>query len=305
MRLASIDIGSNAIRLLIKNVFAFDGIVQYQKESLIRVPLRLGREAFNDGRISAEKHDKIMKTMGGFKSLMEVYGIENYRAVATSALRNAENGQQIVGQVLNETGISIQVIDGHEEAKILYSMDISHQIDPEKACIYMDVGGGSTDISLFANDAFQRSESFPIGTIRLLNDLVTQEDWQGLKSWLQTVKKEHGEMYAIGSGGNINKLIKMYGKTKKKKKRIGYKDIMEAYEALKQHTYEERIRLMQLKPDRADVILPACEIFRNAMAWAGIKRIYVPTIGLADGLIKQLYEEQYAREEVIETRYFT
>lgn len=302
MRLASIDIGSNAIRLLIKNVFPFDGIVQYQKESLIRVPLRLGREAFTDGKISTEKHDKIMKTMQGFESLMDAYGVEDYRACATSALRTAENGNQIVDKIKNETGIAIDVIDGKEEAKILYSMDMSHQIDPEKACIYMDVGGGSTDISLFANDSFQKSESFSIGTIRLLNDLVTKDDWKGLKSWLESVKKEFGDMYAIGSGGNINKLIKMYGK--KKKKRIGYKDIMEAYEELKQHTYEERVRLMQLKPDRADVILPACEIFRHAMAWAGIKRIFVPTIGLADGLIKQLYEEQYADEKTIETRYY-
>ena len=301
MRLASIDIGSNAIRLLIKNVFPFNGTVQYQKETLIRVPLRLGREAFNEKVISEQKRGKLMKAMEGYRTMMEVYDVADYRACATSALRYAENGQEIVQQIRDQAGIDLRIISGQEEAQILYSMDISRQLDPDKPCLYIDVGGGSTEVSLFAQNQFQQSESFPIGTIRLLSDLVDHQEWDELKQWLKGVRETYGNLYAIGSGGNINKLVKMYGK--KKKKRLSYSKVLEAHDELNRHTYEERIRLMELKPDRADVILPAAEIFKNIMAWSGIKKIYVPTIGLTDGLIKHLYEQTYAEHAFREARY--
>lgn len=294
MRLASIDIGSNAIRLLVNNVFSYNGSVQYQKETLIRVPLRLGREAFNDKVISDEKRTKLMKAMEGYRSMMEVFDVDNYQACATSALRDAANGEEIVNSIRQQSGIAIQIISGQQEAQILYAMDISRQLDPDKPCLYIDVGGGSTEISLFAENHFQESQSFPIGTIRLLSNLVDKEEWNSLKQWLKGIRDRYGDLYAIGSGGNINKLVKMYGK--KKKKRMSYSNIMEAYEELNKYTYEERIRLLELKPDRADVILPAANVFKNVMAWAGIKKVYVPTIGLADGLIKQLYEQQHARD---------
>lgn len=303
MRLASIDIGSNAIRLLIKNIIPFEGSVQYQKESLIRVPIRLGREAFTDGEISPEKHRKVLKTMEGFRLMMDVYDVENFSACATSALRNASNGPEIVEEIRQKTGIEISIISGQEEAQILYSMDISNQIDPENPCLYIDVGGGSTEISLFANNTFQKSASFPIGTIRLLNDLVTQESWDQLEDWLKSVKQEYGKLYAIGSGGNINKLIKLYGK--KKKQRISYSELTDGLEDLQKHTYEERLRLLELKPDRADVILPASKIFRNVMVWGSIKKVYVPTIGLADGLIKQLYEQYQTDDDKALSHYYT
>lgn len=301
MRLASIDIGSNAIRLLVKNVFPYDGSVQYQKETLIRVPLRLGREAFIDRVISEEKRGKLLKAMEGYRSMMEVFDVENYQACATSALRDARNGEEIVQSISQQCGIDTQIISGKEEAQILYSMDISRELDPDKPCLYIDVGGGSTEISLFADNRFQESQSFPIGTIRLLSDLVDQQEWDELRQWLKGVRDKYGSLYAIGSGGNVNKLVKMYGK--KKKKRMSYSNILEAHEELNKHTYEERIRLMELKPDRADVILPAAAIFKNIMAWAGIKKIYVPTIGLADGLIKQLYEHQYAEHPFTQHQY--
>lgn len=301
MRLASIDIGSNAIRLLIKNVFPYNGTVQYQKESLIRVPLRLGREAFNERIISEEKRGKLLKAMEGYRTMMEVFDVENYQACATSALRDAVNGEEIVKSIRDDCGIDIRIIGGQEEAQVLYSMDISRQLDPDKPCIYIDVGGGSTELSLFANNQFQESQSFPIGTIRLLSDLVEDQDWEGLQEWLKAVRTSYGSLYAIGSGGNINKLVKMYGK--KKKKQMSYSKMLEAYDELNKHTYEERIRLMELKPDRADVILPAAEIFQNIMAWGGIKKVYVPTIGLADGLIKQLYEQEYAHHSFKESQF--
>lgn len=301
MRLASIDVGSNAIRLLIKNVFPFNGTIQYQKETLIRVPLRLGREAFNDGVISQEKRDKLLKAMEGYSTMMDVYDVEDYRACATSALRHAENGSKIVQRIRDESGIDIELITGQEEAQILYTMDISRQLDPHKPCLYIDVGGGSTEVTLFAKNQFQESRSFQIGTIRLLSNLVEEREWEDLQAWLKGIYKQYGNIYAIGSGGNINKLVKMYGK--KKKQRMSYSKILEAYDELSRHTYEERIRLMELKPDRADVIMPAAEIFKNIMGWGGIKKIYVPTIGLADGLIKQLYEQTYADHAFSEARY--
>ncbi len=301
MRLASIDIGSNAIRLLIKNVFPFNGTIQYQKETLIRVPLRLGREAFNDRVISPEKRDKLLKAMEGYRTMMDVYDVENYRACATSAIRHAENGAEIVQSIREHSGIDIEIITGQEEAQILYSMDISRQLDPDKPCLYIDVGGGSTELTLFAQNQFQESRSFSIGTIRLLSDLVKPQEWDGLKAWMQEIHSQYGNMYAIGSGGNINKLVKMYGK--KKKQRMSYSKILEAYDELNRHTYEERIRLMGLKPDRADVILPAAQIFKNIMEWSGIKKVYVPTIGLADGLITHLYEQNYAEHAFNQSRY--
>lgn len=301
MRLASIDVGSNAIRLLIKNVFPFNGTIQYQKETLIRVPLRLGREAFNDGVISQEKRGKLLKAMEGYRTMMEVYDVENYRACATSALRHAENGSEIVDRIREDSGINIEIISGQEEAQILYSMDISRQLDPDMPCLYIDVGGGSTEVTLFAKNQFQESRSFQIGTIRLLSDLVKPEEWDALKEWLQGIYQQYGKIYAIGSGGNINKLVKMYGK--KKKQRMSYSKILEAYDELSRHTYEERVRLMELKPDRADVILPAARIFKNIMGWTSIKKIYVPTIGLADGLITHLYEQNYAEHAFSEARY--
>lgn len=301
MRLAAIDIGSNAIRLLIKNVLPFNGTVQYQKESLIRVPLRLGREAFNDKVISEQKRIKLLKAMEGYRTMMEVYDVEDYRACATSALRYAENGGDIVQQIREEAGVDIRIISGQEEAQILYAMDISRQLDPEKPCLYIDVGGGSTEVSLFARNQFQESQSFPIGTIRLLSDLVEHQEWDELKQWLKSLRQKYGNLYAIGSGGNINKLVKMYGKHKKK--RMSYTRILEAHDELNRHSYEERVRLMGLKPDRADVILPAAEIFKNIMGWGSVKKIYVPTIGLADGLIKQVYEQSYAEHHFRESRY--
>lgn len=296
MRLAAIDIGSNAVRLLFKNVFTHNNTIQYQKEALIRVPIRLGKDAFVNGKISEEKREKLLKTLQSFKSLLEVYDAEDYKACATSAFREASNGEAIVEEIRKHTGLSIDIIDGKKEAEILYSLDISRFINPDNPSLYIDVGGGSTEISVFSDNEYVKSSSFKIGTIRMLHNLVPQSEWQQMRDWLFDVKRSYGKLYGIGSGGNINKLIKMYGK--KKKKRLSYDHMLNAYEEIRKYTYEERINLLGLKPDRADVIEPATEIFKNVMNWAGIKHVYVPTIGIADGLIKMQYESDRAFELV-------
>lgn len=294
MRLAAIDLGSNAVRLLFKNVFTHNGTIQYQKEALIRVPIRLGKEAFVDGFISEEKRQKLLKTMDSFTNLLNVYDAEGYRACATSAFREAGNGEAIVEEIRQKTGLSIDIIDGKKEAEILYSLDISRFINPDKPCLYVDVGGGSTEVSVFADNEYVRSSSFKVGTIRMLHNLVPDTEWENMKKWLTEIQNTYGKLYAIGSGGNINKLIKMYGK--KKKKRLSYDHILTAHDEIRKYTFEERVNLLGLKPDRADVIVPATEIFKNIMNWAGIRHIYVPTIGIADGLIKMQYETGREKE---------
>ncbi len=293
MRLAAIDLGSNAVRLLFKNVFTHNNVTHYQKESLIRVPIRLGKEAFVDGVISDAKKDRLLKTIESFTTLLDVYGAEGYMACATAAFREAENGEAIVQELQEKSGLTIDIINGRQEAKILHSLDLSHYLTPDQNCLYIDVGGGSTEISLFVENKFLDSQSFKIGTIRILHDLVQDSEWEAMKKWLTYLRKQYGELYVIGSGGNINKLIKMYGK--KKKKRLNYDHITRAQEELATYKYEERINLLGLKPDRADVILPATEIFKKVMFWGGIKKVYVPTIGIADGLIK-LQREQRKEE---------
>jgi len=289
MRLAAIDLGSNAVRLLFKNVFTHNQVIQYQKESLIRVPLRLGKDAFVEGRISDDKRERLTKALNSFRTLLDVYQAEGYLAYATSAFREAANGEEIVNELQEKNGLNIEVIDGQREAEILHSLDLSKYLTPDETCLYIDVGGGSTEFSLFVENVFVESRSFKIGTIRLLYDLVPYSEWQAIKHWLTDVRNRFGKVYAIGSGGNINKLIKMYGK--KKKKWLNYDHILSANEELATYTYEERINLLGLKPDRADVIYPATEIFRNIMSWGGFKKVHVPTIGIADGLIKIQYEE--------------
>ena len=289
MKFAAIDIGSNAVRLLFANVFKIGGQVIFKKESLIRVPLRLGEESFIDGFISQSKAEKLSKTILAFKNLIEVTEITHYKACATAALREASNGKEVVANIFKETGVQIDIIDGSTEAKAIFANHIAQELDSSKAYLYIDVGGGSTELSLFAKNKLVKSVSFPIGTLKLLNNQIEDEDWAPLKAMSKEIKKEFKEVVGIGTGGNINKLYKLYGDTVAGY--ISHKQLREAYEHLEGFTYAERVTILGLKPDRADVILPAAEIFISVMEWANIDTINVPKMGLADGVVHQMFEE--------------
>ncbi|MDX2002698.1 MAG: exopolyphosphatase [Chitinophagales bacterium] len=294
MKFAAIDIGSNAVRLLFANVFITNGEAVFKKESLIRIPLRLGEEAFLDGFVSQSKIEKLGKTMLAFRNLIEATDVVHYKACATAALREASNGQEVVEKVFAASGVKIEIIEGSQEANIIYANHIAQQLDASKAYLYIDVGGGSTELSFFANNQLVKAISFPIGTLKLLNNQVEESDWQPMKKTVLDFKKTYKSIAGIGTGGNINKLYKLYGDTVQGL--INYKQLREAYEHLEGFTYAERVTILGLKPDRADVILPAAEIFLNIMRWADIDTIFVPKIGLSDGIIHLLYEEHRKKQ---------
>ena len=289
MRFASIDIGSNAVRLLLCNVYeAADGPV-FKKAELIRMPIRLGEDAFRFKRISEEKKEKLAKTMKAFKLLIDVFGVIDYRACATAAMREAENGQELIRYVKQQSGIEIEIIDGKTEAQIIYSNHIAEHLDHDQSYLYIDVGGGSTELTLFADGHIMASQSFNIGTIRLLHDQVSKETWSNFKDWIKEKTKGYSALTAIGSGGNINKLFKMADR--KENKPLLFNKIQETYYFLKEFSVEQRITHLGLNPDRADVIVPATKIFLTVMKMADIEKIIVPQIGLSDGIIHLLYEK--------------
>ena len=289
-KLAGIDIGSNAIRLLVSNaIIERKGRkVSFKKSALVRVPIRLGADSFLTGKISNENSDRMIKAMKAFKLLMEVHGVSKFYACATSAMREAENGEAIIKKIEEESSIKINIIDGKKEADIIFSTDLSEYIDERKSYLYVDVGGGSTEFTIFSKGKIVNSKSFKIGTVRLLqNNLESKLIWEDAKQWVKTNTQNLKKVSLIGSGGNINKIFKLSGKPLGKPLTIIY---LKAYfKFLKQMTYEERITDLGLNSDRADVIVPATKIYLNAMKWSGAKKIIVPQIGLADGIIKNLY----------------
>jgi exopolyphosphatase / guanosine-5'-triphosphate,3'-diphosphate pyrophosphatase len=288
LKFAAIDIGSNAVRLLFMNVYLVDGTPVYKKDFLIRVPLRLGEDSFMDGVVSKKKVDKLVKTMDAFRNLIEVNDALDYRVCATAALREARNGPDIVKEVEKKTGVKIEIIDGDLEASVINSNDVVKSMEePEKNYLYIDVGGGSTEISLFVKRKLIKSVSYPIGTLKILNDQVAEKDWIDLRETLKDFKDKYGQIYGIGSGGNINKIQKLYGNTKGGF--ITSEMIKHAHETLSNMTISDRIKELGLRPDRADVIVPATEIHMLIMKWAGIRKIFVPKIGLSDGIVKNLY----------------
>lgn len=284
-KIAAIDIGSNAMRLLINNVFEYKGVTYYKKVDIVRVPIRLGTEAFKQKQISEHTAKRLLNAMHAYKHLMDAHEISKYRGCATSAMREAENGTKLIQQILQETGIKIEIINGKEEAEIIYANHIEQLIDDKKAYLYVDVGGGSTEVTFFDNGKTIISKSFNIGTIRILNDMVSTPMWQEMKTWLEDNIKGR-DIELIGSGGNINKVAKISRKDPKKP--ITYDYLNSFFKMLQSHTYEERIVKLDLNPDRADVIIPALTIYTNIMKWTKAKQIYVPKIGLADGIIKKL-----------------
>jgi exopolyphosphatase/guanosine-5'-triphosphate,3'-diphosphate pyrophosphatase len=291
MRFASIDIGSNAVRLLLCNVYEEADEAIFKKAELVRMPIRLGEDVFRTGQVSQEKIQALVKTMKAFRLLIEVFGAVSYRACATAAMREAGNAADVIAAVKRESGISIEVIDGKSEAEIIYSNHIAEHLDPERSYLYIDVGGGSTELTLFENGHIVASQSFNIGSIRLLHEKVTKDDWSQLRNWIQDHSADHNLM-AIGSGGNINKIFKM--SERKEGKAMSLVKLLEIYYYLKQFTVEERITRLGLNPDRADVIVPAAKIFITIMREAAIEKIIVPQIGLSDGIVHLLYEDYVA-----------
>ncbi|PQV46212.1 exopolyphosphatase/guanosine-5'-triphosphate,3'-diphosphate pyrophosphatase [Jejuia pallidilutea] len=285
---AAIDIGSNAVRLLISNVIEQkDKPVVFKKNSLVRVPIRLGADVFIKGRISKENTQRMLDTMLAFKLLMKSHKVVKYKACATSAMRESKNGSDVVDAILEHSGISIDIIDGEEEAAIIAATDLNKFIDPEKVYLYVDVGGGSTEFSVINKGQQIASRSFKIGTVRLLNDMVKKEAWSELNQWIKENTSEYDKISVIGSGGNINKIFKVSGKALGKP--LTYFYLTTYYNTLQSYSYEERITELALNQDRADVIIPAMRIYLFAMKWSGAKHIYVPKIGLADGIIKSIY----------------
>lgn len=289
MKFAAIDIGSNAVRLLFCNVYDDNGIVVFKKAELIRVPIRLGEDSFLTGKISPEKTEKLVTAMKAFKNLISVYDAVDYRACATSAMRDAENRWDVIERVRKEAGIKIEIIDGKTEADIIYSNHIEEHLDKSNNYLYIDIGGGSTEITLFSKNKAVVSQSFNIGTIRMLHDQIDKEYWSYFKNWIQEITKGYKPLIAIGSGGNINKLFKMSGR--KLNKPLPTSKLKNLYEVLESYTYEERVKILGLNPDRADVIITASKIVLTVLKKADIEKIIVPQIGLADGIVHQLYEK--------------
>jgi exopolyphosphatase/guanosine-5'-triphosphate,3'-diphosphate pyrophosphatase len=285
---AAIDIGSNAMRLLITNIVEQEGKPsQFNKNSLVRVPIRLGQDSFTVGEISQDNIDRMIDAMQAFRLLMKVHKVEKYLAFATSAMREAYNGKEVVEIINEKAGINIEIIDGKKEAVIIASTDLHHLLKSDKTYLYVDVGGGSTEFSLFSDGKIVVSKSFKAGTVRLLNEMVRDVLWQEMEKWIKANTQEYDEVTLIGSGGNINKLFKMSGKLQDKP--LSYIYLNSQYSLLNSMTYEQRISELGLNPDRADVIIPAIQIYLNAMKWSGARNIYVPKIGLSDGIVKAMY----------------
>lgn len=287
LKFAAIDIGTNAVRLLFSNITENQKKTTFKKASLVRIPIRLGFDVFNHGYIDEVKKEKLISTMHAFHHLINVHDVIDFRACATSAMREAANGKEIVEEVRKKTGINIEIISGKNEAEIIYSNRIADMIDNTKSYLYVDVGGGSTEITLFARGEIMLSHSFNIGTIRIIKNQVKPGEYKKMKDALQGLKDNYPGLKIIGSGGNINKLFKLSGK--KPMKPLSYNKLREIYETLLSYPINDRIKLLGMNPDRADVIIPAAQIYLNIMKWADAQKILVPKFGVADGIVRQLY----------------
>lgn len=287
---AAIDIGSNAVRLLIKHVEEdSNGVPHFSKVLLLRIPLRLGFDVFAMGKISEQKEKNLIRLMKSYRHIMKIYDVDSYRACATSAMRDAANGMQIIKYIRKKTDIKIDIIDGQEEARMIYNNHIEQLEDRTGNYMYVDVGGGSTEINLLSQGELVCSRSYNIGTVRILNQAVKDSEWQRLKDDMSALALSYSQINIIGSGGNINKLYRLADKKEKKQKRMTVDTLRQLYDSLKVLTVEERMEQYGLKPDRADVIVPAGTIFLTIADLIQAAFIYVPVIGLSDGIIDNLY----------------
>lgn len=287
-KFGAIDIGSNAMRLLISMVVDDGVTVNFNKISLIRLPIRLGQEAFTDQKIHPEILGKFKEGMKAFKTIMDIYEIDDYMAAATSAMREAENGAAVVTQIRNETGIDIQIIDGKMEAAIIFNAHFKNPNYGSSNYVYVDVGGGSTEITILSGQEILASRSFKIGTVRMLNNMVTNELWESMKKWVKEATKDLEHIEMIGSGGSVNKIYKIL--KMEYPKPILYNEFKRIKETLEEMTFEERITKFRLNQDRADVIVPAAKVYYSVMQWADISILHVPKIGLSDGIVQMLYK---------------
>ena len=291
-KLGAIDIGSNSVRCLISNVVYKGGYTYYRKVSMIRLPIRLGQEVFLNGALSDETKARFVEGMQAYKHLLKVHGVQDFRAVATSAMREAANGTELVKKVRKSTGINIQIIDGAEEARLVFNSKLYDIIQaPQEYFIYIDVGGGSTELSILHDQDVIASESFKIGGVRVMNGLDTEEEWLRMKKWTERHMRNFHNKAAIGAGGNINKLHKISLRSLNKPLRLSY--IEDQFDMISALDVEERVTQLGLNFDRADIIVHALPIYMKVMQWAGVGKIYVPKIGVSDGLIRDLYHKEY------------
>lgn len=294
---AAIDIGSNAVRLLIKSINPEADNPVFSKEQLVRVPLRLGEDSFSKGEISAEKGKKLHRLIKAYRQLMKIYKVKNYRACATSAVRDAANGSTLIKYISRKTGIRIEIINGEEEARLIYDNHIEEILDKQANYIYVDVGGGSTEISLISEGELKNSRSYNIGTVRLLEGTVKKSTTARLRRDLTKFATLYPKLRIIGSGGNINKLFRLADISIKNNIELPVEKLRKINETLKTFSTEERIPAFNLRPDRADVITHAADIFLKVATYTGATIILVPTIGLVDGIIDSLYAQDIKKEE--------
>ncbi|MGM0635982.1 MAG: Ppx/GppA phosphatase family protein [Bacteroidota bacterium] len=296
-KFAAIDIGSNAVRLLISTITEpYGKPTNFKKTSLVRVPIRLGEDVFVNGEISNRNYNRMLEAMKSYQLLMNLHGISRYRACATSAMRDAVNGNDLAQDIKNKTGLTIEIIDGSDEAAIIAATDLNELIKDDRTYLYVDVGGGSTELTLFSRGKTISSKSFKIGTVRLLNNLVEKELWNDFEHWIKSRTHGFTKVTLIGSGGNINNIFKSSGK--KMGKPLSYLYLSSYYQLLNSLTFEDRISQLNLNEDRADVIIPAAKIYLSAMKWGKAKSVYVPKIGLVDGIVKSLYKNPYLGNEL-------
>jgi len=302
LKLAAIDIGSNAARLLITEA-SLDkkNSPSFTKLSLVRVPLRLGFDVFDTGRISEKKVRLLVHTIKGFLNIAQAYEVSAMKTCATSAMRDAINNTEIIETIKEETGIKVEVISGSDEASLVFENHIAENLDKDHSYLYIDVGGGSTELTFFSNNELIFTDSFPIGTIRLLKDQVSDTTWNDMKVAIKSKTKGSKTIEAIGSGGNINKVFSM--SKRKDGKPLSYELLTDYYKELSNVSLSDRISIYKLKEDRADVIVPALKIYISAMRWAGAQQIYVPKIGLVDGLVQHLWNEQNKNESELPLTY--
>ncbi len=285
-KVATIDIGSNAIRLLISNVFSVNGKLHHTKNSLYRVQLRLGDDSFNKGIISPKNLDKLKSTLKSFKFLMDVNDVKKYLAYATSAMRSISNAEKLLKSLEIETGVKVEIITGKKESEIVAKNDISTHIGKTKNYCFIDVGGGSTEVVIYKKGEFYKSKSFKIGGVRLINGLVQDSTWKEFELWLKSHAVELKKLKIIGIGGNINKIYKLSGV--KYTKPLERKRFKKTLVRLENMSYTKKLTKLKLNPDRIDVIVPAGKIYFFMMKTLGIKEIYVPRIGLADGMVNEI-----------------
>lgn len=296
MDFAAIDIGSNAGRLLVATILEHKGTILTEKITLVRVPLRLGMDVFEKGKISKARKQLLIDTFNAYKQLMKVYKPVDYIACATSAMRNSENGPKILEKIKQETGIKLNIIDGLTEAKVISAASNTNLYKPYKNSLYIDVGGGSTELTWYEDEKFVAARSFKIGTIRELYGMVESDEWGAMKDWIGSFNIEDKQLNCICSGGNINKLTKLFGN--RNKNLLSYNELASGLGELEKLSIDERILKYSMRADRADVIVPAGNIFKKIMKWGNIKELHSPKIGLADGLIVDLYKK-YKEEKTI------